>query len=294
VQWDDLRVFLAVAQAGSLRKAARALRLGQPTIGRHLHQLERSVGARLFERSPNGHRLTREGEKLLPLAQSMADAAAAIDRRRAALGSDVRSAVRIVAGEWAARFLAPRLSALADGHGGLSVSLTESHLDPDLDRCEADLFVRHGLPARGRLVRIGLGTIAGAIYGARVFIDAHPEAKTDARWRRCPWVAYDVPHEYIRSMAWLAKRLGDRVPRVRASRIALQLEAIRAGAGLGILPCFVGDADPLLQRLTPPIEEIEADYWLLVHPDLKAVPRVRHVMERIRGVFKASRAALRG
>jgi DNA-binding transcriptional LysR family regulator len=97
----------------------------------------------------------------------------------------------------------------------------------------------------------------------------------------------------IGSMAWLAKRL-DRVPRVRASRIALQLEAIHAGAGLGILPCFVGDADPSLIRLTPPIEEVEADYWLLVHPDLKAVPRVRHVMEWIRGVFKASRAALRG
>ena len=73
-----------------------------------------------------------------------------------------------------------------------------------------------------------------------------------------------------------------------------QLEAIRAGAGLGILPCFVGDADPSLSRLTPPIEGVEAHYWLLVHPDLKAVPRVRQVMERIRGAFKASRAALRG
>src|SRR6266542_4406028 len=162
MQWDDLRVFLAVAQGGSLRKATRALRLGQPTIGRHLHQLELSVGARLFERSANGHRLTREGKKLLPMAQSMADAAAAIDRRRAALGSDVRSAVRIVAGEWAARFLAPRLSALADPDGDLSVSLTESHLDPDLDRCEADLFVRDGLPARGETVaneKIGLAPI---------------------------------------------------------------------------------------------------------------------------------------
>ena len=157
MQWDDLRVF-ALSQAGSLRKAAGALRLGQPTIGRHLHQLELSVGAR----------------------------------------------------------------------------------------------------------------------------------------RRCPWVAYDVPHEYFRPMAWLTKQLSDRVPCVRSSRIALQLEAIRAGSGLWILPCFVGDADPLLKRLTSPIREIEADYWLLVHSDLKAVPRVRHVMERIRGGFKASRAALRG
>jgi DNA-binding transcriptional LysR family regulator len=281
VHWDDLRVFLAVAQAGSLRKASRALRLGQPTVGRHLRELERSVGARLFERTPDGHRLTREGENLLPMAQSMADAAAAIDRRRAAFGADAGGAVRIVAGEWVARFLAPRLAALADAHGDLSVTLAESHTDPDLERREADLFIRHGLPARGRMLRIGLGAMGAAIYGARAFVDAHPEARTEARWRRCPWVAFDAPHEYFRSMAWLAERLGDRVPRVRASRVALQLEAIRAGAGLGILPCFLGDADPALARLTAPIADIEADYWLLVHPE-------------IRDVFKASRATLRG
>jgi hypothetical protein len=64
--------------------------------------------------------------------------------------------------------------------------------------CEGDLLFATVLPARGQLVRTGLGAIAGAIYGARVFVDAHPEAKTDARWRRCPWVAYDVPHEYFR------------------------------------------------------------------------------------------------
>jgi DNA-binding transcriptional LysR family regulator len=122
MQWDDLRIFLAVAQPGSLRKAARVLRVGQPTIGRHLHQLELSVGARLFERSANGDGLTREGRELLRMAQGMPDAAAAIDRCRAALGSDVRSAARIVAGEWAARFLAPRLSALADPYIDLSVS----------------------------------------------------------------------------------------------------------------------------------------------------------------------------
>ena len=81
VQWDDLRVFLAVAQAGSLRRAARALHLGQPTVVRHLRQLEHGARARLFERTPDGHRLTTWGQDLLPMAQSMADAATAIDRR---------------------------------------------------------------------------------------------------------------------------------------------------------------------------------------------------------------------
>jgi len=296
VHWDDLRVFLALAQAGSLRRAARALRLGQPTVVRHLRQLERALGARLFERRPDGHRLTSAGQDLVPLAQRMAETATAIDRRRAALSHDAGGAVRVAAGEWAAHFLAPRLVRLASTHPELTVELAEVHVEPDLDRHEADLLLSHGLNARGHLVRIGLGSMALAIYGATTLVDAQPAARTEARWRACPWVAYDAPHEYFRSMAWLAERLGDRRPRIRASRMSLQLEAIRAGAGLGVLPCFVGDADPALVRLTPPIAALTGteDRWLLVHPDLRNVPRVRLVMDWIRAAFRDGRPALLG
>jgi len=294
VQWDHLRVFLAVAQAGSLRRAARALGLGQPTLIRHLRQLEQSLGTRLFERTPDGHRLTKRGQDLLPMAESMAETATTIDRRRQAFGDDAGGVVRVAAGEWVARFLAPHLASLARTQGDLTVELAETHNEPDLDRREADLFVRHGLPARGHLVRVGLGVIAAAIYGARSLVDAQPAARTDARWRSCPWVAYDAPHEYFRSMAFLLEHLGDQRPRVRASRFSLQVEAIRAGAGLGILPCFVGDADPGLARLTAPIAELGADYWLIVHPDLKAVPRVRRLMDWVRTAFRDGRPALQG
>ena len=294
MQWDDLRVFLAVAQAGSLRRAARALGFGQPTVIRRLRQLEESLGTRLFERTPDGHRLTKGGQHLLPMAQGVADAATVIDRRRMAFGDDSGGVVRLTTGEWVGRFLAPRLAGVADTHRDLTVELNESHLEPDLDRRESDLYVRHGLPARGHLVRVGLGTISAAIYGATHLVEALPAARTDARWRACPWVAYDAPHEYFRSMAWLMERLGDQRPRVRASRFSLQVEAIRSGAGLGILPCFLGDADEGLVRLTAPIAELGADYWLLVHPDLKAVPRVRRVSDWIRASFKDGRRALQG
>ena len=80
MQWDDLRVFLAIAQAGSLRRAARVLGFGQPTVIRHLRQLEQSLGTQLFERTPDGHRLTKGGQHLMPMAQSMADAATATQR----------------------------------------------------------------------------------------------------------------------------------------------------------------------------------------------------------------------
>jgi DNA-binding transcriptional LysR family regulator len=294
VQWDDLRVFLAVAQAGSLRRAASVLGLGQPTVIRHLRQLEQSLGTRLFERTPDGHRLTKGGQQLMPMAQGMAEAATAIDRRRMAFGDGGGGVVRVSAGEWSARFLAPRLGRLSARHGDLTVELVETHSAPDLDRREADLWICHGLPARNHLVRVGLGTIEAAIYGAASLVESQPSARSEARWRACPWVAYDAPHEYFRSMAFLMGHLGDRRPRVRANRFALQLEAIRAGAGLGILPCFVGDADPTLVRLTAPLTELGGGYWLLVHPDLKAVPRVRKLIDWIRTSFKEEKLALQG
>jgi DNA-binding transcriptional LysR family regulator len=294
VQWDDLRVFLAVAQAGSLRRASRALRVGQPTVVRHVRQLEESLGTRLFERTPDGHRLTQAGQDLLPMAHDMANAATAIDRQRMTFAAPAGGVVRVAAGEWAARFLAPQLADLADEGHDLTIELVETHLDPDLGRREADLFLRHGLPARGHLVRVGLGSMAAAIYGSTSLVSARPTARGDGRWRDCPWVAYDAPHEYFRSMAWLMRHLGDHRPRVRASRFSLQVEAIRAGAGLGILPCFLGDGDPALVRLTAPIVELSADHWLLVHPDLRAVPRVRRVIDWIQSAFKKNRPALQG
>jgi DNA-binding transcriptional LysR family regulator len=294
VQWDDLRVFLAIAQAGSLRRAARVLGFGQPTVIRHLRQLEQSLGTRLFERTPDGHRLTKGGQHLMPMAQTMAEAATAIDRRRMAFGDDGGGVVRVSAGEWPARFLSPRLGSLSARHADLTVELVETHTEPDLDRREADLWIKHGLPARNHLVRVGLGTIEAAVYGATSLVDAQPTARTEARWRTCPWVAYDAPHEYFRSMAFLMGHLGDRRPRVRANRFTLQLDAIRAGAGLGILPCFVGDSDPTLVRLTAPLAELSDNYWLLVHPDLKTVPRVRLLIDWIRGAFKDEKSALQG
>jgi len=293
MQWDDLRVFLALATGGSLRRAARTLRVGQPTVVRRIRQLERAVGTPLFERRPDGHRLTVSGQELLPMAQGMADAAAAIDRRQPFTDPSAGS-VRVAAGEWSARFLAPRLGALAEAHADLVVELLETNVPPDLGRREADVFIRHGLPARGHLVTVRLGVMAAAIYGSAPLVAAQPAARTEARWQACPWVAYDTPHEYFGSMAWLAGRLAGRRPRVRASQFALQLEAIRAGSGLGILPCFIGDADPGLVRVSAPIEDLAHEFWLLVRPDLKTAPRVRAVIEWTRSIFRQDRAALEG
>src|SRR5688572_14682352 len=125
-----------------------------------MKRLEETVGTRLFERTKDGHRLTKSGQDLLPMAQGMADTATAIDRRRASMADGAGGVVRVASGEWCARFLAPRLAGLVAAHAELTIELAEMHLDPDLDRREADLFVRHGLPARGDLVRVSLGSMS--------------------------------------------------------------------------------------------------------------------------------------
>jgi DNA-binding transcriptional LysR family regulator len=124
MQWDDLRVFLAVADTRSLRQAAGALRVGQPTIVRRLRQLERALNARLFERTPDGHRLTQAREDLLPLARNMAETAIVIDRRQIALSDEAGGVVRLAAGEWPARFLAPKLATFAAAHPDVIVERT--------------------------------------------------------------------------------------------------------------------------------------------------------------------------
>src|SRR3989442_12552797 len=115
----------------------------------------------------------------------MADAATTIDRRRVAFGDDAGGVVRLAAGEWVARFLAPHLADLAGAHRDLTVELNETHVEPDLDRREADLFIRHGLPAPGHLVRCGLRTIAAAIYGATRLADAPPATRNRSRLPQC-------------------------------------------------------------------------------------------------------------
>jgi DNA-binding transcriptional LysR family regulator len=295
MEWSDIRVFLAVARGGSLRAAARELALTQPTVLRRLRTLEAALDVLLFERTPDGHRLTDAGRDLMPLAESMAETAAAIDRRRAAYAEDTAGVVKIYAGEWGAAFLAERMGDFARNNPAIILELSETHSDPDLARREADLMVRHGLPERGDLLAVGLGTMQGTLYAARDYADATPESLDERRWKACNFVSFDAPHEYFSTMAWLTGKLGERSAQVRASRIHLQHAAIRAGAGIGILPCFLGDIDERLVRVAPaPVPALAADLWLLVHPDLRHVPRIRTVIDWLQKEFRRCAPALAG
>jgi DNA-binding transcriptional LysR family regulator len=286
MDWDDVRVFLAVAREGSMRAAGRALGLSQPTIARRLAAFEATFGGpTLFDRLPEGLRLNAAGEQLISAAESIEDAVLTLERRRAAASPVLSGTVRISTGECAGGFLANCLagSTTTALPSGITLELVESRQTANLARREADLALRHQPPESGDFYVSRLGTFACAVYRRR-------GAAADA------WVTYAEEQAHYAPARWVQRQVDETRSTIalRASSMLMHVEAIRAGTGRGVLPCYVGDGHPLLERLTPPIPELAAEYWIIVHRDLRRAACVRAVMDWVRQVFAAQRDLIAG
>jgi len=286
MDWGDVRVFLAVAREGSMRAAGRALRLSQPTIARRLAAFDAAFGGpTLFDRLPEGLRLNVVGEQLVPAAESVEEAVLTLERHRAAISPALSGTVRVSTGECAAGFLArcPAGSTVAALPPGITLELVESRQTANLARREADMALRHEPPDSGDFYISKAGTFACAVYRRR-------GAAAGA------WVAYTDEQAHYAPARWVQRQVEETGTRValRASSMLMHLEAIRAGTGRGVLPCYVGDGHPLLERLTPPILEIAADYWIIVHRDLRRSACVRAVVDWIKALFAEQHDVLAG
>ena len=109
-----------------------------------------------------------------------------------------------------------------------------------------------------------------------------------------PWIGFDDDHSYMPGQQWLQQRLAGARPAVRVNNWLVMLEAARTGAGLAVLPCYLGDPEPALHRVGGTIADVFADQWLLVHRDLRALPRVRAVMDAVVELFQRERKLLEG
>jgi DNA-binding transcriptional LysR family regulator len=289
--WDDLRVFLTLARAGKLTTAAKTLGVSHPTVARRVRALEKQIGARLFERLPDRFVPTSAGEKLLADTEAMERAALSINRRSAGLGDSVSGVVRLSAGEAMAGLIARHLPGLRQRLQHIEFEVIASHTLANLSRREADLLIREQVPDLGGIVARKLGRVAYAIYAGR---DLAVGRVTPASLKDMPWIGFDEEHRYMPGQKWLHERLGEVRPAVRGNNWVVLHEAARAGAGLVVLPCYLGDPDPGLKRVGGVIGEVFADQWLLVHRDLRALPRVRAVMDAVVDLFQRERALLEG
>ncbi len=294
MNWDDMRVFLAVARQGNLSAAARGLKVTQPTVGRRLRALEDSLGVPLFDRLPDGFVPTAAGQELMPLAAEMERTAEALQRRQASFADRVSGTVRLSVTEIMAEFLSDHIATLRGRLPEIEIEIAVSHRNANLSKREADLVLRECLPEQQGLIARRLGSFRYAVYGAGEYVSRYPVALTEGRYQGCAWAGYDDEHAYFTAQKWLDHKLGDRSAGVRVNNGMVLHKVVRNGAGLGVLPCFAGDRDPALVRVTPPLPEIASTMHLIVHQDLRRVAGVRAVMDEIVELFKRETPALEG
>lgn len=263
MDWDHVRVLLAVAEAGGLKRAAGALGRSEATIGRQVTALEQALGVRLIERLANRIELTPVGRRLAEAARGMAESAAGIERLALAAAAEPGMPVRVTTTGSMALFLTGHLGRLLAAAAPAPLELVATRAALSLPRREAEVALRmRRPPEEGDLVVRRVGRLAFALYARR------GAARDEVIGLRAD--------PGSRQSAWL-ERQASMPPRLRLADLTLRLEAVRQGLGRSLLPCFLGDAEPGLERLTAPPPELVEEAYLLVHRDLRDLPQVRAV-----------------
>ena len=272
--WDDLRVFLAVARAGSLSGAARSLGVNHSTVFRRIAGLEETLGVRLFERLPTGYALTPAGEETLGIVESIETEVATLDRTVA--GQDLRlsGTVRITAVDMIAFWLLPdHLRRFRAAHPGIEVEIVVGNEALNLSRRETDMALRISNSPPETLVGRRVGKLVFAIYGAPDYCASRPG--TDLAQH--DWIGFDSAHAPLTRQ--LEKLLPGARPAVRSNSVACTIRLATAGLGLALLPCAIADQKPDLIRVAELPDAFGLDLWLLTHEDLRHTARIRAVLE---------------
>lgn len=279
MSWDDLRYVLALSREGSLARAGKTLGVDHTTVGRRVEAAEASLGLKLFVRTSAGYTPTADGERVLADLAAVEAAVFTVERGADARKRGVEGSVRVTSPEtFGATYLAPILAAVGGAHPGLAIELVTTGTVLDLSRREADVAVRFFRSTHESLVVRKVGAVGYALYASAAYLAARPvSGPSDLRHHAiltCPAGPNVVDGSWVARVA-----AGARPVLVCDFTIAL-LEAARAGAGIAVLPRYLGDREPGLRRVPMPDEPREP-IWLTVHRDVKDTPRVRAVLEAI-------------
>ncbi|MEO5807999.1 LysR family transcriptional regulator [Devosia sp.] len=278
MNWDDVRIFLAVARQKQILGAARSLQLNHATVARRLTALEQALGTRLFVRKTNGSDLSAEGEKFLGFAEAMESQMLAAQEATGG-GEAISGTVRVGAPDgFGVAFLAPRLGELIERHKGLRIELVPVPRTFSLSRREADIAVTLERPREGRLVARKLTDYRLGLYASADYLARHgtPERLEDLGGHRL--VGYVDDLLFSASLDYTADYLKSWRSALAVSSAMGQTEAVRAGAGIGILHSFMARRDTALVPVLPE-HVLTRSYWTVVHEDLRAIRRVAVVAE---------------
>lgn len=277
--WDDLRVFLAVARTESLSAAGKVLRLDPATVGRRVARLEEAMATRLFARSPQGYALTEEGQRLLVHAIRAEQAVVAANEEVRGASGQLSGQIRIGAPDGVANFLLPQVTArICDDNPGLEVQIIALPRVFNLSKREADMAIAVSRPAAGRLTAQKLTDYRLHLAASRAYLDRHPPIRALADLKGHRMIGYIPDLIFDKELDYLAETGVDLVT-LASNSVSVQFNWLRAGAGVAIVHDFALPAAPDLVRVLPDQLSLSRSFYLIRHADDRRVERLNRFAE---------------
>lgn len=295
MDWDDIRVFLALARTGRMGQAARSAGQNATTIARRIRRLEGQFQTALFENSLSGYVLTADGQALLGRAENMEAEALDIGQLVGRGGHELAGPIRLSVSEgFGSRVLAPKLVEFSARHPGVTVDLIASTGFLNPSRREADLAIMLSRPQAGPLLVRKLTDYRLGLYGHTKRVELEGGVNELGDLLRRPLIGYVPDLIYAPELHYLEELDARLQATIRSSSINAQAELIATGAGYGILPCFIGDTTPGLTRLLPDQVTISRTFWLVVHRDARRIARIEHFISWLDKIMMTAQPLLSG
>ncbi len=278
--WDDARFVLALARAGSIRGAAKSLAVNHTTVSRRIASLENQLSARLFEHTSSGYVLTASGKIISQAAEGMEDLLIGSQKRIEGADTELTGDVHIHIPDIFDEWVCERLAEFSQQHPKLKIHLSSETSVANLAKREADIALRFTESPPQDMVGQKMCELPVAVYAS-----TDRDIDSSNSLSSYPWVRWASAFGQSSVEEWTDKASAGSPSMIRVTTYKTLTCLIRNNAGIGCLCPWFAERDPKLQRITPVIEEIKMDVWVLIHPDLRGVKRIKSLKDLLIELF---------
>jgi DNA-binding transcriptional LysR family regulator len=292
LNWDDLRHVLAVEQAGSLVAAARALKVDKATVSRRIAAAEEAVGARLFDRKPDGYDVTPHGQRVIAAVRDMDDTVATLLAQLSEARGDQSGLVHLSVPQFfASQILLPALATFRVKHPGVDLVVNASSTVLNVAKRDAEVGLRNIKPKQLSVTVKRVGVLGMALYGGRRYLKRRGTPTAPGELAQHDLIGWDRAFTHAHALLW-ANDCGARIP-IRLNDSAVMCDAVAADLGIAALPCVLGDERPGVVRLEA-LGMSRDEIYAVAPGELRRSGRVRAVIDLLVEVWAANEARLAG
>jgi len=278
--WELIQSFNAVAQAGSLSKAALILGTSQPTLSRQIARLEQQLGITLFDRSTQGLRLSGAGSKLVESSEAMAEAASQFSRLASGSHISLEGNIRLSANEVIGLYYLPAIiTAFGQRDPKVNVELDISNSETSLSKRDADIALRMFRPSQAELVARRLPDITLRVVASEKYLQAHPEPANPEELAQHNLIGFDRDIQFVDAIKSLGWPVEEKDFNSRTDFLPLQIELARTGAGISVTHEHLIQKFPELKMILPDLHLPKLPFWLVCHADVQHNRRIRVLMD---------------